>query len=458
MDVLLLTLAIIFLFGLFFLTAVSSALRSIHSHSKKQLREIGKPFFYRKFHLFFFPDREYEGLLFSIICAQNIARFVSTASFLCFLLIELQFIPTSPSNFVIEHSTASWAWLFGGIFAFIIISFLIGDCFARIFGTRFQEVALRICTPIASIFLFIAFPLNFLLLKITQIFSKTFYFDLSYEPMADAHREIIEMIEKTDLDTSRLDLHDKKLIEAVMRFRERIAREVMVPRVSVFSLSEETSIKEAASKIFLEGYSRIPIYRKTVDNIVGVLMYKDLLNKYVEYVQKKNSPDILEAPISTLQKSVLHIPETKKLSSLLQEFRKKQAHLAIVVDEYGGTEGIVTFEDILEEIVGDISDEYDQEEAELYYRQYDGTWIVDARMNVLDAEAELGIKIPQEGDYDTIGGYIFHKAGTIPPKGFVIHHDDFEVEVLSSNDRSVEKVRIKPVVNQKAERSEEIEK
>jgi CBS domain containing-hemolysin-like protein len=117
-----------------------------------------------------------------------------------------------------------------------------------------------------------------------------------------------------------------------------------------------------------------------------------------------------------------------------------------VVDEYGGTEGIVTIEDILEEIVGDISDEYDQED-ELYYAQPDGTWIVDARMNNIDAESELGIDIPEEGDYDTIGGYIFHKAGTIPPAGFVIHHDDFELEVISSNDRFIEKVRIKPIAN-----------
>jgi CBS domain containing-hemolysin-like protein len=129
---------------------------------------------------------------------------------------------------------------------------------------------------------------------------------------------------------------------------------------------------------------------------------------------------------------------------LLQEFRKKQVHLAIVVDEYGSTEGIVTIEDILEEIVGEIEDEYDEEEA-LFISQPDGSWIVDARMSLLDVEEQLGIVIPQEGDYDTVGGYIFHQAGSIPSKGFVIKHDDFTLEILRSTDRFVEKVKLKPI-------------
>ena len=144
---------------------------------------------------------------------------------------------------------------------------------------------------------------------------------------------------------------------------------------------------------------------------------------------------------------MLYTPETKKLSNLLQEFRKKQVHLAIVVDEYGGTEGIVTIEDILEEIVGDISDEYDEEEA-LFIPQSDGSWIVDPRMSILDAEAQLGITFPEEGDFDTIGGYIFHCTGSIPTKGFVIHRDEFDIEILRSSDRSVEKVKIRPIRTQ----------
>jgi CBS domain containing-hemolysin-like protein len=312
---------------------------------------------------------------------------------------------------------------------------------------RFPEKMLRFSAPFASIFMFLAFPITFLFLKISQSFSKTIYFDQLYEPEAQVKQEIIDIIQDAELSPG-INTHDKKLIESVLSFRERIVREVMVPRVNVFSLPAGTSIKQAASLLAAEGYSRTPIYRSTIDEITGVLMYKDILAKFREYEESGNDMKILEAPIENIQKPVLFAPETKKISNLLQEFRKKQVHLAIVVDEYGGTEGIVTIEDILEEIVGEISDEYDKEES-LFTEQPDGSWIIDAHMSILDVEETIGITIPQEGDYDTIGGYVFHCAGTIPSKGFIIHQDEFELEVLDSNERVVEKVWIKPVIDKK---------
>jgi len=435
----LLLIGIFFLLGTIFLTAMTSALRRIHKRgSQIQLQSFGNAFFYRKLHLFFLPNHEYEGIFFAAICSQAFTRFFSIAAFLLFFLFQFQILPSD-----IISQQPVWNWFFVSLITYALAAFFLGDCLPRVLGSRYPQSTLKISTPIASVFLVIFFPITYLFIKAAQALSKTFYLDLAYEPMAEAQREIIEMIQNVDFQED-LETHDKKLIESVMKFKERIAREVMVPRVDVFCLSAETTIKEAAKQLQKEGYSRTPIYRGTVDNIVGVLMYKDILTKFIEYQEKGNDASILEAPIETIQKNVLHTPETKKISNLLQEFRKKQVHLAIVVDEYGGTEGIVTIEDILEEIVGDISDEYDQE-AQLYYAQADGTWVVDARMNIVDFEDEFGIEIPEEGDYDTVGGYIFHTAGAIPAKGFVIHHDDFEMEILQSNDRSVEKVRIKKI-------------
>lgn len=333
-------------------------------------------------------------------------------------------------------------WIGLSFIAFLLFSFVIAEYLPRILGLRQPEKVLRFGTPLSSIFMFLAFPITFLFLKISQSFSRTIYFDHLHEPEAQAKQEIIDIIQEAVLSPG-INRHDKKLIESVLSFRDRIAREVMVPRVNVFSLPAETSIKEAADLIAAEGYSRTPIYQDTIDEITGVLMYKDILTKFRESEEKKD-PAILEAPIETIQKGVLYTPETKKISVLLQEFRKKQVHLAIVVDEYGGTEGIVTIEDILEEIVGDIADEYDEEKL-LFAAQPDGSWVVDARMSILDTEEALGIDIPEEGDYDTIGGYVFHCAGAIPSRGFVIHQDEFELEVLDSNERVVEKVRIKPM-------------
>jgi len=441
---------IFFLFGTFFLTALSSAFRRIHKRdSKKQIVAAGKWFFYRPFHLYFFPKNEYEGLFFATICAQNIARFCYAASAVIFLLSTPLFRPEHLAhqlgNIVINPSPAydfTTFWIVLSGIAFLLASFVFGEYLPRILGMSLPEKVLRFCTPFSSLFMFIAFPITFLFLKLSQSFSRTIYFDHLYEPEAQAKQEIIDIIQEAQLSPD-INRHDKKLIESVLSFRERIAREVMVPRVDIFSLPADTSIKEAAALIASEGYSRTPLYRNTVDEITGVVMYKDILSKFRESEEKGNDPAILKAPIETIQKGVLYTPETKKISNLLQEFRKKQVHLAIVVDEYGGTEGIVTIEDILEEIVGDIADEYDEEES-LFIHQPDGNWIIDARMSIFDAEDLLSIKIPQEGDYDTIGGYVFHCTGTIPSPGFIIHGEDFDLEILDSNERVVEKVRIKP--------------
>ena len=433
---------VFFLSGTFFLTALSSAFRRIHrKSSRKHLLAAGKFFFYRPFHLFFFPTHEYEGMFFATICAQNVTRFCYAASAMIFLLNT----PLFQKNLIGSPHLYdfTWFWICLCFLAFILLSFVLGEYIPRILGTTMPEKVLRFFSPFCSIFMFLAFPITFLFLKISQTFSRTVYFDHIHEPTTEAKQEIIDLIQKAPLSPD-INPHDKKLIESVLSFRERIAREVMVPRVNVFSLSADLSIKEAARLLAPEGFSRIPIYRNTVDNVIGVLMYKDLLAKYREYEESGNDAKILDAPIETIQKNVLYTPETKKISNLLQEFRKKQVHLAIVVDEYGGTEGIVTIEDILEEIVGDIADEYDQEE-QLFIAQPDGSWIVDAHTNIFDVEEQLKIKISQEGDYDTIGGFVFHQAGAIPSKGFAIHQEDFEMEVIDSNERSIEKVRIKPI-------------
>lgn len=416
---------------------MTSAFRRVQKRdSIKQLKEIGNLFFYQSFHRFFFPKDDYEGIFFATICAQNIARF-------CYAAFSVIFLSRTHIVQQLDINNENWFWVILSFITFLLLSLILGDYLPRLLGTRFPEKSLHLGAPFSSLFMFIAFPLTYIFLKVSLSLSRTVYFDYSQEPTAQAKREIIEMIQESHVSPA-LDVHDKKLIESVLTFRDRIAREVMVPRVDVFSLSAETTIRDAAKLLQNEGYSRTPVYRNTVDNIVGVLMYKDIVAKYMEYEQKGNDPKILLEPIETIQKNILYTPETKKISSLLQEFRKKKVHLAIVVDEYGGTEGIVTIEDILEEIVGEIADEYDQEAA-LYKPLPDGSWVLDSRMSIFDIEEDLDIRIPQEGDYDTIGGYIFHCTGSIPSKGFIIHHNDFEIEILESSDRSLEKVRIKRI-------------
>jgi putative hemolysin len=433
-------LTVLFLAATFFLTLTNTSLRRLSkTDAQKEINSLGNLFFYRKFHQYFFKSRQYDGLFFATLCAQNFCRFCYVASFIS-LLAYLPLFHAAASD--IDHHTfndLAWVWAIVILLFIILVTFFIVDFIPRILGTYYPQFCLRFSAPFSSPFMLLVFPITYIYLKILHVYLRSAALDLSVTPTDE--QDIIDMLQDEDLNSS-FELHERKLIESVVKFKERIAREVMVPRVDLFSLPDTTSIKDAATQLENEGYSRTPIYHNTIDNIVGVLMYKDILKKYMEYEQKGNDASILAAPISSIQKSVLHTPETKKISSLLQEFRKKQLHLAIVVDEYGGTEGIVTIEDILEEIVGDIADEYDQEEA-LFRPQHDGSWIVDARMSVVDIEDELGISIPEDGEYDTIGGFIYHTTGIIPPKGYVIHHDEFDIEILESNERSVESVKLR---------------
>ncbi|MDB2614411.1 hemolysin family protein, partial [Chlamydiales bacterium] len=323
----------------------------------------------------------------------------------------------------------------------LFFSYLLGEFLPRMLGGRKPELTITLFGFIASIFLVLCFPFFYPFLKLWQRFTHSVYFESPERGSKIAKQEILDILEETQ-DSLSLEIQEKKIFESVVTFRDRIAREIMVPRVDTFCLPATTSIKDAATLLQKEGYSRTPVYRNTVDEILGVLMWRDILTKYLEYETLGRDISILEAPVETILRPVIYTPETKKVSHLLYEFRKKQMHLAIVVDEYGGTEGIVTIEDILEEIVGEIEDEYDEETPSYTLTGNEG-WIVDARMSIYDIKEHLNIDIPSEGDYDTLGGYVFYCAGSIPSEGFTIQHDDFTLRVLSSTDRYIKKVKIK---------------
>jgi CBS domain containing-hemolysin-like protein len=415
-DSYLLWVAFISLLGSFTLTLFKESFRRLHQlNAQNDLKKNTKGFFYLPFHTLFFPKKPLETLYFVSIVGETQAKFIFAISSTALL--------TSNGH------------MFIGVLILIILLFIVGDYIPRMIGTVAPEKSLKFLAPLASPFFFTAFPIAFPFLKLPESLKKnTFLTQFLEGPQTEAERDVLQVVRKAQL--THIEPHEKNLIGSVLTFRERIAREVMVPRVDVFGLSEETTIREAAKVMIEEGYSRVPIYQETVDDIVGVLMFKDVTR---ELLHEKNA----DQSITLIQKPVLYTPETKKISALLQEFRKKHLHLAIVVDEYGGTEGIITIEDILEEIVGEIADEYDDTEEKLFHPLEDGSFILDARMSILDIEHELNILIPQEGDYDTIGGYAFHTAGSIPSKGFVIHHENFDLEIVKSNERCVEKLRLR---------------
>jgi CBS domain containing-hemolysin-like protein len=324
----------------------------------------------------------------------------------------------------------------------IIVSSLIIDFLFSLFGQIKPDLAFRYLSPFCSCFLLLCIPLTAPFFRFMKIFLPKGAKEKA-SPTFKIRDKVYELLQETELG-AYLDTTEQKFILSVVSFKERIAREVMVPRINIFSMAEETPVHEAARKFLAEGYSRIPVYKESVDNIIGVLLYKDVLKIYIEH---GDNPHRLNTPIGKLVKPVLYTPETKKISHLLQDFRSKQIHLAIIVDEWGGTEGIVTIEDILEELVGEIADEYDIGQQTQFSLLPGGGWVVDAKMSIIDIQEELKVMIPDSPEYDTIGGYVFHRAGTIPSKGWRIHHDEFDLEVLSSSERAVEKIKIIPLTS-----------
>lgn len=435
-EFLLLCLALVSLFGLFFVSTFLHVVRRRRKDASLQFLQATHPPLYFRIHKILFNDK-IDTLLFCLTCVQHTLR-VFYFIFLCSAFFGSQQV--SQYIFSTAWSSPIEAMKFLSFLFFLIVTFiLIADLLPRMWAYYEATSALRLSSFFASFFLLLFLPFTFLFFRLIRLISPQATFSPLGEILVSSKEKLIELIRDVD-DGNLLNEHDKKLLHSVLYFRDRIAREVMVPRVDLFCIGHNVTIREAARLLEEQGYSRVPVYKNSIDEIVGVLMYKDILIKYMEALTA-NHPNFLNESVETITKNVLYTPETKKLSQLLQDFRKKQTHMAIVVDEYGGTAGIVTIEDILEEIVGEIADEYDEETA-LFRPAEKNSWIIDARMNLLDLEEELNIKIPQEGDYDTIAGYIFYRLGTIPEKGTVIHHDIFELEILSSNDRVVEKVKI----------------
>ncbi|MDD5447977.1 MAG: hemolysin family protein [Actinomycetota bacterium] len=223
-----------------------------------------------------------------------------------------------------------------------------------------------------------------------------------------------------------IEEEERDMIQSIFEFGDRVAREVMVPRPDVFALSEEATVEDALAEAIKEGFSRIPVYGENLDDIKGILYLKDL----IRYLQEGRRDE----KVGTVAREAYIIPETKKLSELLHELQSRKVHMAIVVDEYGIVVGLVTIEDLIEEIVGEIFDEYDLE-VTLVEKIQDGVFRVDARMNLDELNEILGIDMPEEEDVDTVGGLVLKVLGHMPVPGetFVYNGASFKVEKLRNN-------------------------
>lgn len=254
-------------------------------------------------------------------------------------------------------------------------------------------------------------------------------------------RHLVDVAEEEE----EIEEEERELIHSIFEFGDTVVREVMVPRPDMVAIRSDASVDEALEKIIEAGFSRVPIYEGDTDNIIGVLYAKDLLKRVHEGTKNVR--------LSSLGRAPTFVPEQKKVSELLREMQDQRVHMAIVVDEYGGTAGLVTIEDLIEEIVGEIVDEYDKEEP-LAEPIDENTIRVDAKMSIDEVNEMMSVELPHE-EWDTVGGLVFALTGRVPIEGERVRYDSVEFTTERVTGRRIQKVVIAKVPPQpEAEASE----
>jgi putative hemolysin len=250
--------------------------------------------------------------------------------------------------------------------------------------------------------------------------------------------EILSVVQEGE-EEGVVDVQESEMIKSVIEFRDTTAGQIMTARPEIVAIESPATLSDVQQTIQAAGHSRIPVFENSLDHIIGMLYARDLL----KYIGKPPEKFDLR---STLR-PVLYVPETKPLRDLLQDFRLQKVHIAIVLDEYGGTTGLVTIEDILEELVGDISDEHETEEPATLKRITDQSWDADARAYIDELNRTLGLNLPDDAGFDTLGGFVTTTLGRIPTTGTGFEHNGVKYTVLQAEPQRVIRVRIDlPVV------------
>ena len=312
-----------------------------------------------------------------------------------------------------------------------ILILFFGDILPKIYANRKPLVFSKIMVmPIFFLDRYVLFLFN-------EPMSKSMSYLISYLSINSKQLSVDELSQALELtDSDETTVEEKKILKGIVNFGNLETRQIMCPRVDMFALKTTSNISDIIEKVINKGFSRVPVYEKNMDKILGVLYVKDLL----PYLEDKNFnwTQLLRAP--------LYVPENKKLDDLLNEFKAKKIHMAIVVDEYGGTSGLITLEDVMEEIFGELNDEFDEEDP-MFSKLDDNTYVFDAKINLQDFYKALDLKDFSSfeqiaADIETLGGLLLEKAQRIPRVGQVIIHEDFKFVIEIVDKKRIRQVKV----------------
>jgi len=328
--------------------------------------------------------------------------------------------------------------IFVQIVVLTIVLLVIGEISPKIWANKHQITTLKIVLmPIYWISV-LFYPIAYLITSLMDVFSKNITERKSNTALQES--EIKELAE-LGVEKGTIEEEEHDLINGIVSFKSVTAREIMTPRVDIAAIPVDATFEELMSVINESGHSRIPLYEKDLDNIKGVIIAKDLL----PFIKKKELSQNIN--LLKIAREAIFVPSSKHINDLLHEFQEKKIHLAIVVDEYGGTAGLISLEDILEEIVGEIRDEHDKEENEIT-KLSDNSYLLLGKLSIDELNELLNENFSSENDdYDTLGGFVFNHAGTIPEQGYSFVFNNYKFTIKEIVHNRINKVLVEKVIN-----------
>ncbi|HPS55246.1 MAG TPA: hemolysin family protein, partial [Sedimentisphaerales bacterium] len=333
-----------------------------------------------------------------------------------------------------------WAFVFS-VVIFMVFIIIIPNALAK----YSSEKILSKTYNILMFFTFVAWPITYLsglsdllVRRLTGVVENT-----PEEEHEERQEEFLSGLERRKIE-GVVDEEEQEMIENVLELSETTANEIKTPRTDINAIEVDSDLETVLETVIKAGHSRIPVYKENIDNIVGVIYAKDLLTEI--------GKDKAEFKLKDKIRDAYFVPKTKLLRVLLHEFQNQKLHMAVVLDEYGGTAGIVTLEDILEELVGEITDEYENLPIKKIKKIDDQTIEVDARVYIDDLNDEFDVALPDEEDYDTVGGFVFSHLGYIPKALETFEYENLRFTISAAEARKIKRIRI-----EKLRKNEDVE-
>lgn len=329
-----------------------------------------------------------------------------------------------------ENSGSWWLWLFSALGLALLALYLLPALLRRVCGEGWLLRTWSLWTLLGQL-ISPLFAMREMLRRWSESFQEPEQEGEAEEDLAEEIREIVNAGQREGL----IENDEREMIESVMDLADATIAQIMTPRTEMVSLSVDVSWDELLRLASESGHSRLPVHGKTRDEIVGVLHIKDVLIELARGQRQRR-------PLRALLRRPFFVPETKPVNEMLQEFQRGRTHIAVVLDEYGGVSGLVTIEDVLEEIVGEIADEHDDALVDGLKPIDENSYEAHGRMRISDWNERTGKTLPDEESFDTLGGYIFHELGRIPNVGEQLERHGLRIKILDSNRRRIDRILI----------------